>query len=294
MEQRPERMGSEHSSPLIALATDLACRVRNHMGTTHTSIIDGVKLRCSDAQARLDRQYRDPIRSYFAATGEKGWALGDDVAEDLAAEMITDLCFPKDSSGRIKLDTYGRRPVQRSFRRWLFRVLDNKARDYLRRIQRSKELFVHEDTDGAVHLPENDTSPSTLMTDSEISFMTIWRRDIIRQALEDARAVETKGNPSKGTVVGGTLVPFDVDVVVRYETQGESYKDIADDAGLTEDAVRARARAGRQRLRAAIRALLKAENPDWSEERLDDEIIVLAGPLGDRDTPEDAEPLDQP
>jgi DNA-directed RNA polymerase specialized sigma24 family protein len=289
-----ENTGGEHGSRLMAQVEGLVLRVRKRMGTTHTSIIDGVRLRCSEAQARFYQQYWGPIRSYFAAPGKKGWNLGDDVAEELAEEVIVNLCYPKDSSGPIKLDTYARRPVQRSFRRWLFPVLDRRAIDYLRARRRSREVLVHEDSDGCVHVPEDDTCPDTPMTDSEAEFIRSRRLIIIRQALRDARAVEKKGNRKKGTVVDDVLVPFDVDIVVRHKAQGESYKDIAKAAKLTEDAVRARARVGRQRLATAIRAILKAENPDWSEERLDDEIVVLEDPLGNRDALEDTEAVDQP
>ena len=68
---------------------------------------------------------------------------------------------------------------------------------------------------------------------------------------------------------------------------------MAQEIGITGDAVRGRATHARRKLVFAILSILKSENPEWREDTIDDYLSDLLCPLGYCDRQKKTMPFEQ-
>ena len=169
-----------------------------------------------------------------------------------------------------KLKTYRHVPGKTRFRSYLFRTLNNSAIDYLKWLERDllkQAVSINRMDQEPVGMPVNSQLPEVNIS-SERAFNAKRRRVILANTIERVKVIEAVGNPTKGK-----SMPYDVDILIWRKCEGLSAPKIAKKTGLTNNAVRSRARMGRLRLREAIRQYLREEG--MTEEEIDDEISEL-------------------
>jgi DNA-directed RNA polymerase specialized sigma24 family protein len=233
-----------------------------HMLTTSTTVVTGIKKGDPVAQVRFMRIYGDPCRCYYEAKNGK-WGFDRDTAKELAKNVLEKLCLEK------KLHSYEHIPGVTKFHSYLFTVLDNAACDHLRRkMKKLMDRAVPIDTDSEpIGMPAYTQLPEAGIK-SERACIEKLRRRILGEAIQVVKEREVQGNPDKGK-----SVPFDVDILIWMKCEGRTSPEIASETEISDNAVRARARAAKIRLREAIREILREDG--MTEGEIDDEIADL-------------------
>jgi DNA-directed RNA polymerase specialized sigma24 family protein len=235
------------------------------MRSTHTTILTDVKKGDPVAQGRFFRRYADPICCYFMAKG-----FDRDTAKELLSRVTVKLVRRSDRTDQnMLLGEYDRE--QGSFRRFLFRILDNEAKSFWRDQNTKQGQWDRQ----VGRLDISPTGHAQEPIADDLTPETEFDRRRARIILSDAfQAVRDREAAMQGKDQG---VPSNLDMLLAYYFDNKRWVQIANECGLSDNAVKGRAAAAAGWLRDAIISLLCDEGMSGAE--IEEEVRQLLASL---------------
>jgi len=237
------------------------------MRSTHSSIINGIKQRDPVARERFMRRYFDPCRCYY----EREWKFDNPTSKDLATEVLWKIINPEKEPSEPKKEILKTYDPQRRFYKYLFRILDNAAIDFCKAMGKEPsynakltELNYYE---GKQIQNENNYSKEHI--DKRKGFY----RSLIINVIQEVKAKEVEFSPEKENDTC-----YDMDILIQMECENRTSTEIAEDTGLSDNAVRARKRAAIIRFKKVFMEYLSELT--WTPEQIDDLVRDILYTIG--------------